>query len=162
MSHKKEPIVVLFFFITLILGASVSADFRIPGWYAVQDWELQVCSKWGGSETGQKATAKSDPVFLSQTTLTLAAERFSYPPDLKPESIYKVSWYFEPLLPAIYRIELHNPDGAKYVIQTDAPADLDSPGYAFRSVELLENFTTATIEFGAQVVEIPVVNITSV
>ncbi len=148
--------------IIVMLLPLATADFRIPGWYAVEDWELQVCSRWGGSETGQKATSKSDPVFLSQTTLTLAAERFPYPPDLKPESIYKVSWYFEPILPASFRIELHNPDGAKYVVQADTAADLGSPGYGFRSVELLENFTTATIEFGAQTVEVPVVNISSV
>jgi len=79
-------------------------------WYPVDDWELEVCSKWGGTLEAQSEATSSNPIYLSQTTLSLQGRKQVYIVPGVNRNLYKISWYLEPLTDMDYRIELVNDD----------------------------------------------------
>ena len=53
--------------ITLVFAAIVNAgssDFnpRVDDWDAVQDWEIEVCSKWGGTDEAQQGATTTNKI----------------------------------------------------------------------------------------------------
>lgn len=72
-------------------GDWYSFDPRIDVWYQVEDWELEVCRKWGG--TTDSYNIVSGPTYLSQTTVTLQGEKSEKMPD--DTTLYEVAWYIE-------------------------------------------------------------------
>lgn len=81
-------------------------DPRVDNWYAIENWELETCREWGGTELATNNAEQPEGIlFLSQTTIALQAEREPANDDSTPEPetlpdgtiIYKVAHYIEPL-----------------------------------------------------------------
>ena len=58
MGTKFDKRIITLLLAILLLSSVVYAkskqfDPRMDEWYKVEDWELQVCSKWGGTEAAQ-------------------------------------------------------------------------------------------------------------
>ncbi len=68
-----------------------SFDPRVQNWYAVEDWEVEVCRKWGG--TPESYNVDNGPTYLSQTTVTLQGEKSEKLPD--DTVMYEVGYYIE-------------------------------------------------------------------
>ena len=92
-------------------GDIYSFDPRIQEWYTVEDWELEVCRKWGG--TAQAYNVVNGPTYLSQTTVTLQGEKTVNPDET---ILYEVAYYIEDALDRSieFAVRLKNSENNKY------------------------------------------------
>jgi hypothetical protein len=86
-------IAVLAIMMTKADGSRDLHDPRVDGWYEVSDWELDVCSKWGGTGRAQSShISQEGETRLSQLEVTLQAFRAEY----EGSTLYEVAWYIKP------------------------------------------------------------------
>jgi len=90
---KMKKIILI---MSLIIINIASAAVPTIDWYDVEDWELQVCDKWGGVEELNDGTT-SAKIYLSQMVITLQAEKVVFQLDETDYTTqYKIGWYFAP------------------------------------------------------------------
>ncbi len=102
---KKTKIAIIFaIFIMLVLLANnmhavlleaigLQAAYKELPWHEVEEWEKEVCSKWGGTITpGQEATTTGRKLSWAAMTATVQGKR-----TLTKEKayIYEVAWYID-------------------------------------------------------------------
>lgn len=94
---NKTAIILLFI---LLFSISITySDSTIPEWYKVENWEIEVCSKWGGTadaQLGGGGTAEGSSYMFS-TTVTLQGQRSTVTEDGENTTVYEVAWYFRPM-----------------------------------------------------------------
>ncbi len=135
-------------------------DPRVEEWYKVEQWELDICSKWGGTETTLAGAELSTPVYLSVLTLTLQAEKIEQPDNT---SLYKVTWYIEPAQGEVsYKVELvGNSPISPWQIEQDTARN-SNPGVGFYAYyfDINEQLTHAMLTYSNnQFVKVPVVKV---
>lgn len=93
-------------------GEIYSFNPRIDNWYDVEDWELEVCRKWGGTPSAYNVD--NGPTYLSQTTITLQGEKSEKLPD--ETTMYEVAYYIEDAMNRSleYAVGLYNPNTEEY------------------------------------------------
>jgi hypothetical protein len=132
MKKIKHIVNIIIFLILLnIANGFLSSESKIVEWYGVADWELDACSKWGGTEESQQSTSKSSNVFLSQLTLTLQGKKTEYPDG---SYLYEFTWYIQPVGGSVrYEvIAFNSASGSPYVIDdaiVEESAILGGGGY---------------------------------
>ena len=104
-------------------------------WYIVEPWELEVCSKWGGTDTINNAVIGSSATYISQLTITLAGYVTKYP---NGDHLYEVAYYIQPLTNSVdYKIKLYNTSSDESYYVTDGVQTSDSTvgasGYSITS-----------------------------
>jgi len=88
---KRIIILIMLVFVQLAWGATPTID-----WYDVDDWELQVCNKWGGVDELNDGTTTGE-VYLSEMVITLQAQKVVFQIDeTNYTTQYKIGWYFAP------------------------------------------------------------------
>lgn len=126
----------------------------IDGWYIVEDWEVDVCSNWGGTAeaNGFSAVAERDS-YMYRTTVTLQAQKS--PVQDSDENIIEVAWYFRPMdKDQEYTIELLG-SGLKEIYQgssTKARADAN-----YHAEQTDRAFTHAKITYETGTLTVPIV-----
>jgi hypothetical protein len=151
---------ILFIIATLAIISTVIAQ-EIPDWYEVSQWEIEVCSKWGGSELVQAGATTAKPISLSQLTLTMQAEGIYFDdfniPNSSVENLYTVSWYIQPVAGEIeYNIVLVTSDGSTAPL-TSGKASYQSAGFGHEALYHPSIFTRARMNFGDNALELPIV-----
>jgi len=129
----------------------------VEDWYGVEDWELEVCQKWGGGGVeegfahGSFATTGSG---LQSTTLTVQAQKTVYPDETK--SLYEVAWYVEPSEGTItYSIIMQGPTNTKDLVQQGS-ASPNTPGKNYHSEELTAEYDRVILTIPGQTINIPI------
>ncbi len=153
---KKRLLMIFLVFMIYIIA--VSASQYIMPWYAVEDWEIEACSKWGG--TTQAATISSGTVgssFLDQTTVTLQAQATAMNDSYGQVTYtYEVAWYFQPVQnQQAYKVQLLGPDKTKDIYKGSATvSNGDSNYYA---EETTTRYDKAKIIYETGTLLVPVV-----
>ena len=123
----------------------------IEDWYGVSEEEIDICNKWGGTETAQKGGTLSSPIELSQLTLTLQAQKQSLPDDT---ILYEVSWYIQPVENSIsYKVVLIGDD--TYNI-TEGEASYEEAGVGYFTEYLEADYTQAQLRSSNTVLTVPI------
>lgn len=125
----------------------------IANWYAVQDWELEVCQKWGGtvSEGTVSGRFRAQTDIVQSTTVTLQAHRIVGPQN----TTYELAWYVEPAMNAmpVSVYLLGTPD----MLVANGTADFRAPSVGYWAGELEADYTEALLRFSGQTLSVPVV-----
>ncbi|MDO8741008.1 MAG: hypothetical protein Q7J54_05555 [Candidatus Woesearchaeota archaeon] len=142
---KTISITLAIMFLLAIMPATFST-YEISDWYAVEDWELEVCSKWGGTDEAQRGSATSD-IYLSQLTVALQAEKTAFPDNT---TLYEVSYYIQPFSEDIqFAIKLANSQNdTDYDIVTVTTASISAGASGFTAFYSDEFFDLAKIGYG--------------
>jgi hypothetical protein len=81
---------IIFVTITFLLLVSVNADPR-TSWYDVEDWEVDVCSKWGGHGLAEQSAAIEGEVTFGDMTFAVQAQKSR----LFNNTLYEIAFYIE-------------------------------------------------------------------
>lgn len=143
----------------IIPQTSASFNPRIDAWYAVEDWELEYCSKWGGTKEAQSEATSSTAIYLSQTTLSLQGKKQSYDIEGVNQSLYTVSWYLEPLEDMSYRVELVSDDESITFRVSDGEASYSAPAAGYHSEYYDVRYSAVKMYYGVNWLRVPLVKI---
>ncbi len=143
--------------VLLMVVCAAAFDPRIDNWYAVEDWELEICSKWGGTTEAQSGGTSSQAVFLSQNTISLQGRRQVYNVEGFDRTLYTASWYIEPIADLGYRVELVGQD-KEYVLD-HGTASISSPGTGYYADYSNESYTGVRITYGDAWLRVPLVEL---
>ena len=129
----------------------------IPGWYGVEEWEIEVCTQWGGAEEAQNSySTEGGPVILSQTTLSLQAKKISYNIE-NVSTLYEASWYLEPLGEDMaYSIYLINQNGNNKLIG-EGTATKSKPLNGYYANYHNSDYTQIKMSYGGKTLQIPII-----
>lgn len=98
---KRVVLFVVLFFVCATFALSIDD----LGWYPVQEWEWDLCTKWGGDDS--IATSSTELVLVNQAPLTLTVQ--GKKTRTKQDYLYEVAYYAEPLRGSVdVRIVLAN------------------------------------------------------
>lgn len=103
MANKKTILLIIFI---LLIGIAY-AGVRTPTtpWYDVQEWEIEVCSKWAGQSSPENAETETGYFSYGTTSMTIQA----YKTNLGDKYFYEVYYYIEPYLETQqYNLQLVN------------------------------------------------------
>ncbi len=95
MINKKGIVALIFvMFILLVLFANnIIAPTPTTPWYQVEDWEKEVCSKWGGTQfSGQAAVTIGRKLSFAALSATMQGKKFKTPENYY---LYEVAWYID-------------------------------------------------------------------
>ena len=145
----------------IVYAKSKQFNPKMDDWYKVEQWELDVCSKWGGTEAAQAGAELSQPIYLSVLTLTLQAEKVDQPDNT---SLFKVTWYIEPAAGEVsYKVELvGNSPISPWTVQEASTASNANAGVGFyaKYFNITEQLTHALLTYSNnQYVKVPVVKV---
>jgi len=129
-------------------------DVIIEHWYPIEDWEIEVCSKWGGTAEassnaagGAVATGSTN---LALTTLTLQGQKTYIADD--ETYIYEAAWYLMPLGDTQkYKVQFIGDSGVIMVYEGSAGPTGDANYYAeetdeeYDKVKLIYETGTLTV-----------------
>jgi len=150
---------VLTALLLVLTTISSSFDPAIDDWYAVEDWELEVCSMWGGTQEAQSEATSSNPIYLSQTTLSLQGRKQHHNVPGVNRSLYTVSWYLEPLTEMDYRIELVNDDESITFRLDDGTASYSEPAAGYHTEYYDIEYTQVKMIYGAEWLKVPLITL---
>ncbi|MBD3361823.1 hypothetical protein GF358_03455 [Candidatus Woesearchaeota archaeon] len=85
--------IILLIIVILLSGIAYSAV-RTPTtpWYEVEDWEIEVCSKFAGQSAPDNAETETGYFSYGTTSMTIQAFKSNY----GDEYLYEVYYYIEP------------------------------------------------------------------
>ncbi|MBW2988890.1 hypothetical protein KY358_01080 [Candidatus Woesearchaeota archaeon] len=141
-------------------GSISSFDPTIEDWYtgeeAIQPRDIEFCRKWGGSaEAGINTGATPSTIPLSQLTATLQAEKTEYREIEDQPSLYRASWYIEPVSDISYKVYLTEKDEKKEI--GGGQASNTEAGIDYYTEYLEQNFTHIRMEYDGSYIQVPVV-----
>jgi len=119
----KKIIIML---LLVLLIPVVGAGSELP-WYDIEDWEVKVCSRWGGRGRVINAIEQNAPIYQSQLTLTVQGRRT----ELVDEYLYQVGYYINPLQsPVDFSVDVFDQRRRKERLNLDART-VEPGGYSF-------------------------------
>lgn len=140
---------------TQVFSQEWSVQTKLP-WYQVEQWEVDVCSKWGGRTSTQQAeTFQLAPSYGEMTTTLQARKIIS-----KKETLYELTYSAESYtLTTSYTIKLVNTEtGATHsVAQGNLGPDSGTTDYWTQT--LTEDYNQAVFEYARGSVKVPIVEV---
>jgi len=137
------------------------------GWYAVAQWEIDICSKWGGVVDEENPAGGSSSGTMSNYTsannviATLQAESMDITTDeyipAEGNHLYEISWYFQPVAESLpYTVTAYYTDSSSRVVEsTSATPFSEFTGY---DVEQTNKTMVNVVLVGSDVtINVPVV-----
>lgn len=147
------------------LEAAAYIDPRIPGWYDVSEWELSVCSAWGGYSKAEDITASAGELNENVGGLTLSIQAYKSP-YLNPQdltgnyTLYEVSWLFIPADEQVeYKLMLKGKSVKDFTSVRGADPVAGDSGY--ESLVLKEDFNFASLMVkgkSTSLIDVPIVD----
>jgi hypothetical protein len=164
---KIAALLLLVLILVLVHGEN-SEDLDL-GWYEVADWEVAVCTGWGGiadetrSSGGDSASSSMHAYNSLTVSAALQAEIVEAVPGeyTLPEGtrIYAISWYVQPISGSInYKVKAIYSGAPTEVVQdSSATPSAGYNGYFAKETDL--NMTKVVLEVPGQgiTLEVPVV-----
>jgi hypothetical protein len=142
--------------ILLMVPVIVSKDDNTIPWYVVEPWEVEVCSKWGGTATAQQnAGTASGSSYMFLTTITLQGKRTLVRDEGQNKTIYEAAWYFRPLDKSQeYRIVFIGNKTKTVYTGKATPENGDANYYAEESAD---SYTDVQIIYQSGTLKVPIV-----
>jgi len=163
MNNKnlKTKSAKLFSFLLCILTAlTISFPFASPqiisDWYSVSQWEIEICSKFGGivQDTASSQTGVISSPSLASTTFTLQASKTK---QLDGKLIYSFAWYVQPMAGLVdYQINFVDDLNSLKIVRGQASSDNPASNYLFRD-DIAQEYNFTEIVIGGVGHKIPIV-----
>jgi len=148
----KKIIWALLMILPLALPLTLS-DFTIDGWYPVEDWEVKVCSRYGGTAeaTNIAGARAAGDAYMLKTTVTIQAQVTK-----GEKNIYEVAWYIRPMeQQQQYKVELFGPDGSEQIYTGSASIHTGDSNY--HAMETDKEFINARLTYETGYLLVPIV-----
>lgn len=149
------------FLLPLILVADFVGQFmkekpsKLP-WYEVQQWELDVCSKWGGRTQAEQSTAEDTTTAYGDATVSLQARKIKG----NNEALYEITYFIESYtLDTDYIIRLTNEKKGLTREITRGKLGPATSTADFWAQYLPEEYTTITLDYAKGPTTAPVVEV---
>jgi len=152
---KKLIFILMVAFLMLPIGNGQSVV--IDDWYPIYDWEVDVCSNYGGTALAQKsqggtATGSS---YMFLTTVTLQGEKTVQEDEDGTINIYEYAWYFRPMDgDQQYKVEVIGTGGTRKIYEGTATKELGDSGYHAEESQVELTRLKITYETGSLLVPI--------
>lgn len=150
--------------ITLLAGIAYSQfgmtenkkeDKKLP-WYGVEDWEADVCSKWGGRTTTDQSENSAAEETYGDIAMTLQARKIKS----QNATLYEITYYLESASTTTpYKIKLVN---QKTNAETEISAGTLNAENAVseeKTETLKENYDLAIIEHSKGQINAPIIEV---
>ncbi|MBN2457607.1 hypothetical protein JXB31_00575 [Candidatus Woesearchaeota archaeon] len=126
-------------------------DHRVDNWYDVSDWEVEVCSRWGGgnqpqSYSGPGLTATS--IAGNFETVTVQGQKTVT--DFRGEKtyLYEASWYYQPMTGSrSYKVYLMRNSHKKQIYEGSSTAQTGDGNYDAEKYSTDPGYTHILIEY---------------
>lgn len=128
---KKIILATFALIFLLVITPLTFSTYELPDWYAVEDWEIETCSKWGGTAEAQSGSVTlTTNVYLYELTYTINAQKTEFPDNI---TLYEVGYYIQPITSDVeYSVRLKNKaTGDNYNITIGATASAVSGSSGF-------------------------------
>ncbi|MFW6013721.1 MAG: hypothetical protein ACOCZ6_01530 [Nanoarchaeota archaeon] len=146
----------------ILFGISASAygsfDPRVDDWYEVEDWEIEICSKWGGTGQAERHSGAVMQTPLHEMATTVQGEYTEYDSEEEGEKtrIYEFSWYLQPIGgQESYTVTAKGDEDFVIADGTAAPAFGDAGYHATEETDV--NYTSVVLEYDSGKIEAPIV-----
>lgn len=148
-----------------ILPAQIESALGITGlhkdlpWYEVQQWEKDVCSKWGGTGTaGQEAVTTGRKLSWASMSATVQGKKFKTP---EKTYIYEVAWYVDSFSELTnYEITMINPakPTLKHLIDSGSLGP-ESGSIGQEIYNLTQDFTQIKFTYSGGAITTPIIEV---
>lgn len=156
---KKILVVLVCFVLLVLLANTILAPSPRAPWYQVEDWEAEVCSKWGGTQfSGQEAVTEGRKLSFAKMTATAQAKRFRAPENFY---VYEVGWYIDSFAELIdYELVLINPSKPglrRRVVSGSLAPEAGAVGY--ETYNLTDDYTELVLQYSGGSVTTPIIEV---
>jgi len=165
---NKKLFFVFALFILIVLFANnfhavipelfgIESWYARPPWYEVDDWETDVCSKWGGTSfAGQAAVTTGRKLSWADMTATVQAKKFK---SKEKYFIYEVGWYLDSFGKKLsYDIKLINEARPDLFYLVDEGSLLPESGKTgFEVYNLTDDYDAVRFTYTGGAVTVPVI-----
>lgn len=154
---KNILIIGFLFAALLLLTAATGFDHREDDWYKVEDWEVEVCSKWGGTGQAQTYTGGVMSTEFHKQAATVQAHLKEHYAGDKNLYVYEVSWYLQPISgQEKYEVILKGDSTEKKIATGSAPSTAGDAGY-YAEQNTSVNYTSVILDYESGSIEAPIV-----
>lgn len=153
MLRRLVLLIVLFGLATSVSG---SFDPRVDDWYEVEDWEVEICSKWGGTGQAERHTGAVMQTPLHEMAATVQGEFTEHEAEEGETRIYEFSWYLQPIGgQESFSVTIKGDEELVIAEGTAPPAFGDAGYHAIEETEV--NYTTIVLDYDSGKIEAPIV-----
>jgi len=159
---NKKGLVVLVFavlFLLVVLANTITAPTPTTPWYQVEDWEKEVCSKWGGTQfSGQAVVTMGRKLSFGALSATMQAKKFRTPENYY---LYEVGWYIDSFAEDmdydVIMLDPEKPDVFRRVVSGRLVPDAGTTG--FETYNLTQDFTHLRFKYTGGEMLIPIIRV---
>ena len=167
---NKKILLIFLAFILLVLFANnlhaaitellgVESGYERPPWYEVDEWEEDVCSKWGGTSfAGQAATTTGRKLSWAKMTATVQAKKFKTKENYW---VYEVGWYIDSFSEKTdYDIKLINEANSDlfYLVDSGSLAP-ESGKTGYEVYNLTDNYDVVRFTYTGGAITTPIIQV---
>jgi len=130
-----------------------------PPWYEVDEWEADVCSKWGGTDfAGQAVTTAGRKFSWAEMTATVQASKFKTKENY---FVYQVGWYLDSFGEQTdYEIKLVSESNQDIFYLVDSGTlSPESGKIGYEAYNLTENFDIVRFTYTGGAISIPIIQV---
>lgn len=153
MISRNTVLVFAVLVFLVLLANNIIAPTPTAPWYEVEDWEKEVCSKWGGTQfSGQEAVVSGRKFSFAGLTATAQASKFRSPEGFYQ---YEVAWYLDSFAELTdYELVLFDSDNPDVFMRVDSGSLQPGAGTTgFEVYNLTQDYTHLRLKYtGGQVV----------
>lgn len=134
---------------------SMQSKIKLP-WYAVADWEVDACAKWGGRTQAQSITTEQPAQSYGDMTITIQAKKTKS----KNETLYEVTYFIQSYSTTTdYTIKLENKKTGTAKEITRGTLGPGSGATDYWAQALQEDYDTAVIEYYKGRITAPIIEV---
>ena len=156
---KKILLVFGIFILLVLLANNIIAPTPKTPWYAVEPWEEEVCSKWGGTEfAGQEAVTSGRNFAWSTMTATAQGKKFKTPENYY---LYEVGWYLDSFGQLTdYELVMINPAKAdlRYLVDSGS-LEPESGTIGYEIYNLTSDYTHLKLTYTGGSITTPIITV---
>ncbi len=159
MLKKRHMIYASIMMLIMITSVLVIAfNPMIDNWYDVEDWEVEVCSKWGGLADVQKhAGTITGDTALHKLAATIQGEKIRIGAGDEEKTVYEIAWYIQPVSgQEKFTVEVYGQSGKKEIEKGTAPATTGTSGY-YVIDDTSSDYTNAVLKYDTGSIDVPIV-----
>ena len=149
---------VLLFVPSFISPKTADFDPVVDNWYKVEDWEIEVCSKWGGTAEAQTySSTATGSAYMFSTTVTLQGEKSisGEEENSTNTTLYEAAWYFRPMGSQQEYSVLFTGDGTETIYEGSASPERGDANY--HAEESTKEYTSVKIKYETGTLTVPIV-----
>ena len=152
MNQKIFAITAMIFLILIPIALSDTKS--ILPWYDIEEWELEVCEKWGGVQ-GVNNAVNTINTFLAETTIAVQGKKIPLP---NGQFHYEYSYYLHPYSGSMefaLRFASSTANITKPLVERTTVGEAGISG--FNVMELPEEFDQIQLSYGSGILKMPLI-----